>query len=356
MARVSMGYVDGKLARKSFYAKTRAEAVSQAQDFLHAFRQGGFAPVSKDCTVGEWLDKWLEVFITTPPLAPKTVKSYKEQVNNHIKPSLGRITLRKLTGQEVQKFMTAKLNEGLSSTSVNGIHRVLRASLSQAQRERLVADNVAKFTKPPRVETRSETFFTQPELRKLFAIAEGHHLRNLILLAPYTGMRIGELTGLRWSDVDFKANTITVRNQLQWVDGKPILLPPKSKSSKRVLPLDEDVMKLLADQKMMFSVNGFENKMDLVFVSSKGSPLDPKLANKHLKDLCEKAEIRQLSFHSFRHTAATLMLSAGEEASEVMNFLGHSQIALTVNTYGGVMREAQRRASSRLKKAINEGV
>jgi integrase len=353
MARVSAGYENGKPARKYFYGKTRAEVVREAQAFLHAFQSGGFAPTGKDQKLSEWLMRWLEIYVTSPPLAAKTVKSYSEQVRNHLIPDLGHIPLRKLTSQHIQVFMKTKLDAGLSGTSVNGIHRVLRASLSQAIRDRQLVDNVAKHVKPPKVSNRAEEFFTSEELGRLFAEVKGHHLENLFKIAPYIGLRIGEVTGLRWSDVNFEKSTISVRNQLQWIDGKPALIPPKSQSSKRTLPVEPEVLDILRAQQSMIMIHGYANEMGLVFVSSTGNPLDPKLVNKHLKAHCHRAGLRALSYHCFRHTTATLMLGAGEEAYEVMNYLGHSQISLTVNTYGGVLREAQKRAARSLKNAIN---
>lgn len=365
MSRVMIGYKDGKPNRMCFYGKTRTEVVNAAQEFAHALKTGGFAPTTKDSSLGDWLDRWLAIYITDATHAPKTIKSYKEQIENHIKPALGHVALRKLTPQHVQRLMNDKLAPkivegqeiaGLSPTSVNGMHRVLRAALSQAQRERLVADNVAKLTRPPSIRTRAGEFFTAEDLAKLFTAAEGHHLENLFRFAPYVGMRLGEITGLRWVDVDFRERTVTIANQLQWVKGHPELRPPKSRASKRVLSIEESVFEYLTAQRAMILVQQFENPMGLVFVSSVGNPLDPKLVNNHLKALCRQAKIRELSFHKFRHTTATQMLGSGEESHEVMNFLGHSQIALTVNTYGGVLRESQRRASRRLTKVINEGI
>ncbi|MBE9129099.1 site-specific integrase [Coleofasciculus sp. LEGE 07081] len=355
MGRVFLGYENGKQKRHTIYGKTEAEVHRAAQEFRVKIEAGAFAPTTRDCKVAEYLEQWLEIYVTSPPLAPKTVKSYSEQTRNHLIPSLGSIPLRKLSPKHVQSMMKDKLASGLSATSVNGVHRVLRAALSQAVKDRQTVENVAKLTKPPKVTTRAEMHFTQPELQKLFAAAQGHHLQYLFCLAPYIGLRLGEITGLRWENIDFPNQTLRVRNQLQWVDGKPTLREPKSANSKRVLPIGE-LVEMLQSQRSMNLVNGWENKMNLVFVSSTGNPLDPKLVNKHLKILCKKAQIREMSFHSFRHTTATLLLGAGEEAAEVMNMLGHSQISLTVNTYGGVLREAQKRAASKIRKAIDHGI
>lgn len=355
MARVFLGYENGKQKRHTIYGKSEIEVNRAAQDFRMKNEAGSFAPTTKDVKVGEYLEKWLEVYVTTPQLAPKTVKSYSEQVRNHLIPALGLIPLRKLSPQQVQTMMKEKLASGLSPTSVNGLHRVLRAALSQAVKDRMAGENVAKLAKPPKVASRAEKHFSQAELQKLFRACQGHHLECLFKLAPYIGLRLGEITGLRWEDVDFENQTIKVRNQLQWVEGKPTLREPKSSNSKRILPIG-DLVDMLQEQKSMILVNGWKNRMNLVFVSSTGNPLDPKLVNKHLKALCEKAGIRSLSFHSFRHTTATLLLGAGEEATEVMNMLGHSQISLTVNTYGGVLREAQKRAAAKLRKAIEQGI
>lgn len=355
MARVFIGYQDGKQVRKTFYGKTEAEVTKEAREFKVAHDAGGFAPTTRDATVAEWLNRWLEVYVSAPTHAPKTIKSYTEQTRNHIIPSLGQIQLRKLTPQHVQHFLRSRLDSGLSSSSVNGIHRVLRAALSRAEKDQLVARNVAKLVQPPPVSSRSEKFFTPDDLRKLFEQMRGHYLENLFKAAPFLGMRLGEMTGLRWKDVSFEKKELTVNVQLQRNDGKFEFRPPKSRSSKRIIPID-DVEELLKSQRAMHMLSGFANPMDLVFLGSNGNPLDPKLVNSHLKALCRKAGISELSFHSFRHTTATLMLSDGEEAAEVMSYLGHSQISLTVNTYKGVLKESQRRAQRRIRKVIEQGI
>lgn len=356
MARVTVGYNDqGHAVRKHFYGPTRAEVVRLAQEFKVALDNGGFAPTDRDCTVGQWLERWLDSYVTTATHAPKTVKSYREQTKHHLLPALGKVGLRKLTAQHVQKLLTEKSASGLSPASVANFHRVLRAALSQAHREGLVSQNVAKLVRSPRIEQRSEDVFSVEDLGKLFKAAEGHHLEYLFRFEPYVGLRVGEVTGLTWNDVDFESGVLTVRRQLQWENGKPTLRPLKSRASKRQLALADSALEVLRQQRALQMVAGFPNELQLVFVSSTGSPLDPKLANKWLKTLCLRAGIKPLSFHKFRHTAATLLLASGENPSEVMRFLGHSQIALTVNLYGHTMTEAQRRASNRLASVIENG-
>lgn len=355
MARIFLGYVDGKQKRHTIYGKTESAVHKAAQEFRVRLDEGKFLPTGRDCKVSDYLEQWLQTYVTVPTLAPMTVASYNSHCQNHLIPTLGTLPLRALTPQHVQNMMKAQLASGLSTSTVNGTHRVLRAALSQAVKDRLIAENVAKLAKPPKVASRADLFFSRDELQKLFGVVSGHPFENLFRIAPYLGLRLGEITGLQWDDVDFEQQTIRVRSQLQWVDGKPTLRGLKSSNSKRTLPVG-DLVDLLKNQKSMNLVQGWENKMNLVFLSPTGRPIDPKQLDTQLKSLCAKAEVRPLSFHSFRHTTATLLLGAGEEATEVMNMLGHSQISLTVNTYGGVLREAQKRAAAKLRRAIDIGI
>lgn len=181
------------------------------------------------------------------------------------------------------------------------------------------------------------------------------HLEAMYLLALGTGMRQGELLGLRWSDVDFEHDAVTVRHQLQWIDRTWTLTEPKSARSRRTLAVDPAIMRVLKEhrvrqleERLIVGDEWKETIADLVFRNSVGNPLDAPAVTHRFQRTLERAGLPRMRFHDLRHGAASLLLSQGVHARVVMEQLGHSQISLTMNTYAHVAPELQREAASRL--------
>lgn len=354
-ARVTVGYnANGNAKRKSFYARTRTEALEEAKKFKAKLDGGGIAPITRDTSLGQWLDQWLEVYIR-PRREPRTIKYYNDFIRLHIKPALGKVPLRKLTAIEVQRLMNKRSESGLSASSVRGLRATLRSALSQAWKEGLVEQNVAARVNPPKMEHADPEHLTPEEAQAFLAALQGNPLEQLFRFGLATGLRVGEVTGLRWIDVDFERLTFTVAKQLQRNDGKLALKDLKSKSSRRTLPLVGIALDALQQQRSMHLLESTENPMGLVFLNSEDRPLDQKVVHNHLKSVMRKAGVRVMSYHKLRHTAATLMVASGVDLHQVKQHLGHSQIALTANLYAHGVTEAQRRAAETLDSVLRNG-
>lgn len=354
-ARVLIGYNEnGNPKRKSFYGETRSQVLEEAKRFKMQLDAGGFAPVTRDSTVGQWLDSWLETYVR-PRREPKTTEFYEAYIRLHLKPAFGKVPLRKLTVQHVQRLMNEKSAEGLSPSFVRGLRATLRAALNQAWKEGLVEQNIAARVTSPKMEQRDPDFLRPDEVGPFLEAAKGHTLENLFRFGIATGVRIGEASGLRWCDVDFLSENVAITKQLQRVQGKLVLKDLKSKSSRRTTPLVGIALDALRSEKAVQVLAGFDNPEGLVFLNSEGRPLDPKYVDSHLKATLEKAGLRRLSFHKLRHTAATLMVAAGVELHQVKQQLGHSQISLTANLYAQGVSEAQRRAANVLDGVLKRG-
>ncbi|GIV18955.1 MAG: site-specific integrase [Armatimonadota bacterium] len=333
-------YENGIPKRKAFYGKTRKEAQEKLQRAL-ADLQRGILPVSEKQTVGEFLVFWLEE-VAKPRIRPRTYELYRGMVHQHLIPAIGHLPLVKLAPAHLNKLRNEKVASGLSASTVRCILRVASSALSEAEKWQLVPRNVAKLVDAPRVENREVQPFTVEELVKLLDVARGHRLYALFVLAVALGLRQGELLGLRWQDVDFERGTLTVAVQLQTIDGKQVLVEPKTARSRRTLQLPQFVLDVLqqhlANQLLEKAQSGESwREHGLVFASSVGTPVPARNLLRVWYSLLRKAGLPKRPFHTLRHTAASYLLAMGCDLRTVQQVLGHSQVGLTANLYTHVM-------------------
>lgn len=354
-ARISLGYdvLTGKRKTKSFYGKTQVEVRNKLVKAQHAQIQGLPVAVEQQ-TVSQFLQDWLDN-VVSPSLRPKTVCSYKQIVENHLKPGLGRIQLVKLSPQQVQKFLVAKHSSGISAEH---LRRVLRTALTHAYRMELIPRNAAAMVKPPTRQTREFAILNQGQVRKFVEQCSSSYLGPLFTLAVATGLREGELLGLSWTDIDLQKFVLTVRKQLQLnSDGKPELVELKTEKSRRTLALPMvavEALRLQQEQQRMESYDPSGQWSNLVFRNSAGAPLDPSRIRKELKAVLENAKLPHIRFHDLRHSAASLMKEAGADLHTIKNQLGHSQIAITANLYTHVAPSVLRDAADQVQSLFEE--
>lgn len=354
-ARVSLP--DGK--RKSIYGKTRKE-VAEKLTAIQRDRDRGL-PVLTDerQTTGQFLTRWLE---DTARLNVRetTFPSYSAIVRLHLVPEFGKVALAKLTPQQIQAMIKKKLTSGLSPRRVQYIRSVLRKALNDALKMGLVARNVVTLTDPPK-QVRHEIQPLAPEQARQFLDAvRGNRLEGLYVAALATGLRQGELLGLRWRDVDLDGAALRVAVTLQRIDKEYRLLEPKTAKSRRTLPLPPVAVAALRAHR----IRQLEERLrggdvwedwqgaGLVFTREDGGPLHASTVTHHFQKLLATAGLPRVRFHDLRHTAATLLLAQGAPARLIMEVLGHSQISLTMNTYAHVMPAALREAAGHMEVAL----
>lgn len=346
-AAVTLGYVNGKLKRKTLYGKTRKEVQDKLTAELRKVQQG--LPVTNDRqTVNQFLQTWLSD-VAKPSVRPKTYRNYSDMLKMHIQPALGKHTLSKLTPQHVQAFLNDKLKSDLSPKMVRHLHATLRGALNVALKWGLIARNVASLVSLPRLQTKEVRTLSQEEVRKFLDKIKGNRLEALFLLALSLGLRRGELLGLRWQDINFEARTLNVNFALQRVEGKLQFAEPKTDRSRRILPLTDTLVSALRahrarqlEEKLIAGRKWKES--GLVFTSTIGTPLEPRNAVRKFHSLLTDAGIGHYRFHDMRHACATMLIAQGASARTVMDILGHSQISLTMNTYGHIMMDTRREA------------
>lgn len=340
---------NGKLKRLSFSGRTRKEVAEKLAKAKAELQQGTFVEPNK-LTLGDWLDVWLKEY-KKPTLRPEVFDTYEMIIRVHLKPALGSVLVQALRPEMVQRLYNEKAASGLSPATVRKIHQVLHGALKQAVRNQLVTRNVSEATTLPKAgQTREVRALTLEEQEKFLKALEGNRLEVAFKVLLGTGLRRGELLGLTWRDVNLTNGTITVRQSLIRAKGKLVIQDPKTKTSKRTIPLPDDLVAELKAhrarqaQEKLFAGPAYEDN-NLVFANELGQPLDPRSFNRWFYELRDKAGLpKDVNLHALRHTYATRLLERGVSLKVIQQLLGHSKFDVTADIYSHVAPELQREA------------
>jgi integrase len=326
------------------YGKTR-QTVAERLTKAMADRDGGLVFDAGNITVGEYLERWLSDFVRDT-VKESTYSSYTRLAEKHAIPDLSRVKLKTLTTTHVRALLREKLDAGLSARTVQYLRFILRKALDQAVADGLIPRNPVLGVKSPQVRREEIKPLSQQEARIfLQTVSEaGDKLEALYVLAIHCGLRQGELFALKWEDIDLDARTLQVRRNLAKVeDGQPVFTTPKTAKSRRQVRLTAGAVfalkshrKRQLEYRMEFA--GLLEDHGLVFTSDTGTPLNRhNVAQRSFKPLLKRAGLRDIRFHDLRHTCATLLLSTGQHPKFVQELLGHSNIAITLDTYSHVL-------------------
>lgn len=357
-AQIWLGYEGGKPKRKTVYGKTQDD-VWQQSVAIQRDKQQGLPVVTKGQTVAKFLEGWLDDAVK-PSVREQTYKTYESTARLHIVPVIGRIALDKLTPQDVQRMMGVAAAKGFTATHVGYCRVVLRIALNKALKWGLVARNVAALADPPRSEPYEAQYLSIEETHRFLNAVKGDRLEALYVVATTLGLRKGELCGLRWQDIDLEAATLSVRHQLQRVGGRKQLVEPKTRSSRRTVALPPFVVAILRAHKARQRAErqwaaGKWREGGFVFTTRIGTPLEASNLSRSFHALLDATEIPRQRFHNLRHSAATLMLAQGVDATTIMAVLGHAHIGTTINLYAHVMPQVKRDAADRMEALFAMG-
>jgi integrase len=337
---------------------TKTEAEARLRELLaekERARASGSLSTDPKLTVGQWLTRWLEE-VAAHNVRPRTFDAYRGIVRRELIPALGSIRLSQLGVAEVQHFVN--LRRGKSSPRwIQHQDGVLRSALAEAERQGLVARNVARLVKVRIPRHQEVQPLTVEEARTFLAHVRGTRLEALYAVTMTLGMRQSEVLGLRWSELDLEAGTLTVRHGLQRYNGEYHLDDVKTKRSHRTLVIPEPLIGPLrahADRQAFESkVAGWQGAdWNLVFCREDGYPLHAAVVTHQFQLALAAAGVRRVRFHDLRHGAATYLLAAGVPMRVVMGQLGHSQMAITSDLYSHVLPEVQRDASERIGNVL----
>ena len=350
MARYTVSTPDGP-KRKVIYGRRYKEVLKKLNE-ARANVDKGLDFDSDNLKLAEWLNSWLDdllkPLVDAGKLAHSTYVRYRGIVNNHLKPALGHRKLKDLTRAEVRRFYNEK-GKSLSPRSVDYVHVTLQKALSQAVRDELIPRNVASGERPRSGRQggpEGARALSPAQARALLKAASGERNEALYVVTVHTGLRRGELLGLKWTDIDLDAKfpKISVRRSLKVTEEGLDFGPPKNRASRRSVPLNKTAASALRAHKArqnaeMLATPAWQNT-GLVFPNRVGKPMNPSnLYNRDYKPLLKDAglEGEGFTFHSLRHTFASALCNKREYPKVIQALLGHSSITQTMDTYSHLM-------------------
>jgi integrase len=315
----------------------------------------GFVFDGGTLTLENYLTRWLTDSVKDT-VRRSTFVQYKSVVNRHLIPALGRLKLKALTPAHARSLYREKLDCELSPRTVQYIHVTLHKALKQAVMDGLIPRNIADAVKAPQAHKKEVTPLTPAEVKVLLSAASGDRLETLYITAIHTGLRRSELLGLKWTDIDLDARTLSVQRSL---DRDGTFNPPKRNKSRRTVKLTAQAAEALKGHRARqneerLQLGSLWEDWGLVFPNRSGKPMNADyLYHRGFKPLLERAELSGFTFHSLRHTCATLLLSKNVNPKIVSEMLGHATISQTMDTYSHVMPGMREVAATALEEALS---
>ena len=341
--------------QKSKYFHSQREA----RDWLKLTQtqiDNGLKLSTANVDLATFLNKWFDAHKLS--VRPNTSALYWQMLDNHIIPSLGKMKLKDIRPDHIQNFYTLKMKAGTSKAVIGIIHSVLHLAFEQAMKWGLIGRNPVDAVIKPKRKSKEIKTLDENQTRALLSTVVNTRYQALFWMAITTGLRKGELLGLKWSDLDWRKKQIQVQRQIQRIQKEGLVFCElKSKSGKRIVVLsDEMINKLqqhldLQDMGKSFAGDQWQEN-DLIFPSNNGTPMDGHHILDKFKKLLKQAELPDMRFHDLRHTAATLMLKQGVHPKIVQERLGHSNITMTLNTYSHVLPSMQEEMANKLDELL----
>lgn len=362
VAQIELGFVDGKRKRKYLTAHKRADVNKRLQEYLaseaHRVALNGDAAAvgSPTQTVSQLGTAWLRSRKFSVKYS--TIEREESILRCHIYPSIGDVVVSDVVEEQISDILE-RLGARLAPRTVVHVLVVTRALFNYGLRRGAVDANPTALIKRPRVAAQKPTFLEIDEVQRYIAAANGRKYEAALLLALGTGMRLGEVLGLRWSDVDLESNTLFVTGSLTKAEGGGyIVSSTKTHRSTRPLRMPEGVADALrrrrsAQSRDRLAAGQMWTDMDLVFSNELGAPLSKtNFTRAHHYPVVRDAGIRRITFHGLRHAFASIAVDADVHPRVLQEMMGHSTVVTTMNIYSHVLSSANRRASDAISAAM----
>ena len=352
-ARIIIGHKnDGSPMYKSAFAKTQKSALKQLHQLLDLYRD---VDLTEECrmTLGEWMDKWMDEYMIFT-IKENTIKGYRSQIDHQIKPFIGHKQLASLTTADIQKFYNKIKKEGrvhphpihghvLSDSMVRKIHMMLHEAMEVAVRERYIVRNPTENTTIPKKTTTEKQVLDDSQLNRFLEAIQGEpYWHDFFYVEVMTGLRRGEICGIKWSDIDFNEGTLCIKRSVSTKEGGGVSIgETKTDAGVRTIIMPPSVATLLWKKR-----SEAINEWVFPHYTNPSDPLHPSSAYKKLKTLLKRLELPLLRFHDLRHTFATQATDGGVDPKTLAGILGHTDASFTLDTYTHVTSDMQRGASA----------
>ncbi|BAU29001.1 site-specific recombinase XerD [Aneurinibacillus soli] len=347
----------GKRKQKTMSGfKTKKEAEKACAELILKIENGSYQAYSKD-SFAEFMKQFMEM--QKQSVRATTLETQTFMLEKHLLPAFGPILLRDIKPHHIQKFYTDKLEAGLSGSYVHTIHCLLNKALRIAYEWGLIEKNVATLVKPPRKSSKEMKVWNIDQIQHFLEVTKECRFHLAYLLGIWTGMRRGEILGLRWQDVDIENGILSVRQTIYRGAHKLIIQEPKTKGSRRTITFPTSVSTALRrhklrQQEVKLRMGTRHQEHDLVIAHDIGTPVDPSELTRWFKHWTKKAELPSIRFHDLRHTHATILMQLGENPKIISERLGHNNISITLDTYSHVLPNMQRDLANKLEATLQK--
>lgn len=336
---------------------SRKDAVAALDRCLDDLRGG--IDVETRLTVGEYLESWLA---SKRSLRPSTAKSYRYHIRLYLNPLLGHVRLRELRAHQVDvlidELSKTRGARVLSSATVRRIYSTLRVALNDAVRRRLIPYNPAEHVDLPTERRAPVTVWTSEQVAQFLSASRNDRLYPAYHLVVMSGMRRGEVCGLRWSDVDLDRGLLRISQAVVQLGGPLHLGPPKTRAGVRSIALDDLTVEVLrmhrdrqSEERRAWGA-GYQD-YGMVFANENGTLISPERLSRNFRHASKRADLPVIRFHDLRHTSASLALAAGVALKVVSERLGHSTIGITADLYTHVVPAVARDAANAIARTVS---
>lgn len=348
----------GKPIYKNVLGRTQAEVKAKLKAAIEESANLDMLK-AEQYTVGQWMDVWFENCAKIK-VRPSSHQTYRGYIDNHIKPNIGDIPLNKLSSLHLQKFYKKLLTggrverieskgqpKGLSAKTVRNINQVISSAMDFARDQKLISSNPTDGCALPKLEHKEMKTLPVEQLTSFLREAKESGVFELYYIELATGLRRGELLGLKWEDIDLTQGSLRVQRQVARINGEIIEAPLKTKNAYRTLPLSADAVGVLQEQRKKSGSSPY------VFPSPTGGPISPDSVLHMLHRVLRRAGLAQVRFHDLRHTFATLALQNGVDIKTVSGMLGHYSAGFTLDTYTHVTTSAKKEAANTMGSILS---
>lgn len=355
-------YVKNK--RRFIYGKSQKEVKNKLKELIEEAEDNSDILDVGQLTLETWVLQYLQEYKINE-IKETTLNTYMMFYRKHIKNSdIGRLGLQEIETTDLQQFYNKKLSDGLSAKTVRHIAVIIREALTQAVRLKYIKNSPQDSVMLPKKEKYEGKILSQADVLKLLHEAKDEELYALIMTAVFTGMRKGELLGLQWTNVDLDNGYIKVEHSLCRIsDGedekgrhrtKAVLLAPKTETSKRIIPITEQLLLILKQHRerqndyKKKAVDFYNQDLNLVFANYLGEFLSGREVLREFYNILDKYGLPRVRFHDLRHTCASLLMESETDSKVIQELLGHSSISTTLDIYTHLKIQQKRNSVDRM--------